>query len=265
LHGLQQRLGRRDGRPLRAAGRAVNADGGDAAVERADNQRDQPGEAVAPDRDLVAADVGARPQVTHRVTIAARLNPGIDLLARLTAARAEIAVVVEQDAEPGTAERLRIAVDRHGDGRRRAMRHDHGRIRRSPLGPIEPAAQQRTFGGKFQVAGRIAMVIFIAQRLGDDGADKEEVGGHNFLCDQPAHASGRTTLWSFSRCLVYIVTSPNILYSEIIFAMTGNPCFTCATISLNSSMLHAVLSFSIKSNGKLAGEISRGSINTTNA
>ena len=124
----------------------MHGHGGDAPVERGGDQGDKARIAVAPDGDPVVADIGSRVQVAHGVAIAARLNPRIDLLARLAATAAEIAMIVEKHGQAGLAEDFGIAVKRHSDGRGRTMGHYDGGKRRGPLGTIESAAQQRAFG-----------------------------------------------------------------------------------------------------------------------
>ena len=143
---LETLVGRLGVRLFRAAGRALHGHGDTPPVERGGDQGDKARIAVAPDGDPVVADIGSRVQVAHGVAIAARLNPRIDLLARLAATAAEIAMIVKQHGQAGLPEDFRIAVKRHGDGRGRTMGHYDGGKRRGPLGTIESAEQQRAFG-----------------------------------------------------------------------------------------------------------------------
>ena len=143
---METLVGRRGVWLFRAAGRALHGHGGNAPVERGGDQGDKARIAVAPDGDPVVADIGSRVQVGHGIAVAARLNPRIDLLARLAATAAEIAMIVKQHGQAGLPEDFRIAVERHGDGRGGAMGHHDGGKRRGPIGTIESAAQQRAFG-----------------------------------------------------------------------------------------------------------------------
>ena len=69
------------------------------------------------------------------VAVVAHLLPGIDLLARLAVAGAEVAVVEDERREAGGGEHLGEAVEIHLLHGREAVRHDDRRAR----GPAAPS------------------------------------------------------------------------------------------------------------------------------
>ena len=127
----------------------MHGHGSKTRLECADHKRDHPRIAVAPRGYPVGTDIGTRPQVVDSISIAARLDPGVNLLPRFAAARAEITMVVKQNGQAGCAKDFRIVVERHGNGGGRAMGHDDNRKGRRTLRAIKTAAQERALGREF--------------------------------------------------------------------------------------------------------------------
>ncbi len=97
--------------------------------------------AGAPDADPPGRRLGQGLGERDRVARVLDLLPGVDFLARLAVARAEIAVVVDQGGEAGRGEGLGEAVEIHLLHRREAMGHDDGRPWPLARRPVVPAAQ----------------------------------------------------------------------------------------------------------------------------
>ena len=109
----------------------------DPPVDRAYHQDMAAGVAAAPDPDPARVHLGHRLQVGDGVPVVADLRPRVDLLARLTVAGAEAAVVEDQDVEPGRGKHLGEAVQVHLLNRGEAVRHDHGRTWAAPAPSAE--------------------------------------------------------------------------------------------------------------------------------
>jgi hypothetical protein len=106
----------------------------------------------APHADAVGGELRARLGVGDRVAVVADLLPGVDLLARLAVAGAEIAVVEHQRPQPPGGERLGEVVQVHFLDRGEAVGHDDGGDRAAGLiGEVQPAPQGHTFGVELDV------------------------------------------------------------------------------------------------------------------
>ena len=87
------------------------------------------------------------------MAVVAHLRPGVDLLAGLAVAGAEVAVVEHQRVEPGRGEEFGVAVQVHLLDRGEAVRQDDRRRRAGRVvGAVEPAAQGHAFGVELDVA-----------------------------------------------------------------------------------------------------------------
>src|SRR4029077_10524884 len=108
--------------------------------------------ARTPDADSLAIDLGLYARPRNRMAVVAHLLNGIDLQARLTAARAEIAIVVNQRGESRGGKYFGEAVEVHFLDRGKPVRHhDAWREASGPLRQIEPSAQNPAFGLYFDV------------------------------------------------------------------------------------------------------------------
>jgi hypothetical protein len=69
-------------------------------IDRTDNEHLCGAVTVPPNRHGLLVDAGEGLEARQRIQVAACLHPWVDLLARLPATLAEVAVVVEKDDEP---------------------------------------------------------------------------------------------------------------------------------------------------------------------
>ena len=123
-----------------------------APVDRAHDERVRAAVARAPDPDPVAVDLVARAGVGDRVPVVAHLRPRVDLLPRLAVGRAQVAVVVDQRAEPGLAEHLGERVEEELLDRAVAVaHHDRRRRARRLVGDVQPPPQRRALGVELDV------------------------------------------------------------------------------------------------------------------
>jgi hypothetical protein len=86
------------------------------------------------------------------VAVVAHLGPGVDLLAWLAVAGAEVAVVEHQRPQPAGGERLGEAVEEHLLDSGEAVGHDdRGNRIGGPVGQVQPAPQGDILGVELNI------------------------------------------------------------------------------------------------------------------
>jgi hypothetical protein len=123
-----------------------------APVDRAHHEHVRGAVARAPDADPLAVDLVAGAGIGDRVPVVAHLRPRVDLLPRLAVARAEVAVVVQQHAEPGSAEDVGERVEEELLDRAVAVaHHDRGRRAHRIAGDVQPPPERRALSVELDV------------------------------------------------------------------------------------------------------------------
>jgi hypothetical protein len=123
------------------------------------------------------------------VRIVPDLQPGIDFLARLAAARTEVAVVVDDRCEARLSEGIGVFVEIHFLHGREAMRHDDRRMLAGAVWQIVPATKCRAVRRlKFNVFTHVAVRSEWIRRLRGTLHD----AGHS-LAGAPVHADQEIT------------------------------------------------------------------------
>ena len=139
-HGIGRAELRQRGKRVRE--RALRDDRGDARVGRGERDHVPAGERRAEQRDAVTVEARQRPGVGDGGTVVGMLAADVEQLTRLAPARAEMAIVEQQDPEAGGGEALRVGVEALVAGRREAVGHDDDRAcGPSPGGRYSQAAQ----------------------------------------------------------------------------------------------------------------------------
>ena len=148
--------------------RHLRRDAFDAPIRGAEHQHMRAAVAGAPDPDAPAVGLGPRQRVADRVPVVGDLPPRVDLLARLSVTRAEVAVVEHQRSEPGRGEHFREAVEVHLLHRGEAVRHHDGRPRPpAAIGPVVPAAQHHPiFGAELDIRTHCCLPHSTISRVG---------------------------------------------------------------------------------------------------
>ena len=102
-------------------------------VGRGERDHVPAGERRAEQRDAPTIDPRQRPGEGDRGAVVGVLTADVEQLTGLAPARAEVAIVEQEHAEPGGGKALSVRVEALVPGRREAVGHDHDRCRSGRL------------------------------------------------------------------------------------------------------------------------------------